>query len=57
VTKDFAENIEVVNLIRPNVRKCCVGEIIYHTSSILPRYIRAHVRFWTRHARRSGYEG
>jgi len=34
------ENIEVASLIRPNVRKCCVGEIIYHASSMLPRYTR-----------------
>lgn len=55
-TEDFAENIEVVNRIRPNVRECCVGEIIYHASPC-SRITHVHAPFWTRHARRSGYEG
>lgn len=37
--------------IRSNVRKCCVGEIIYHTSRA------PAVSLWTHHARRSGCEG
>jgi len=49
-TEDFAENIEIASRIRSNVRKCCVGEIIYHASRML-------ALFWTRHARKSGYEG
>lgn len=54
----FTDNLEAANRAHVIVGKFCVDKVLFITRQRAPALQDTHAcSFWTRHARRSGYEG